>query len=97
MTLNQLHKRLSRLIEQGYGRRRVSIAKHTFVDNREGDGCTILPIESVCVEWIVDADDDGGLAVNKDGTERGHTTVILEGCAAEPRRSRHPSTGGTGR
>jgi hypothetical protein len=39
----------------------------------------------VDVQWINDADDDGGLAFNQDGTERGRTTVILGGCAYEKR------------
>lgn len=79
MTVNQLHKALSALIAKGAGRRRVSIAKDSFRDNREVDGCTILPVEFVDTDWIVDADDDGGLAINKDGTERGRWTVILGG------------------
>lgn len=81
MTLNQLHKQLGKLIEKGYGRRRVAIAKTSFQDNRESDGCTILPVCVVDTDWIVDADDDGGLATNKDGSERGRWTVILGGCA----------------
>jgi hypothetical protein len=81
MTLNKLHKQLSKLIEQGYGRRQVAIAKESFHDNRESDGCTILPVCKVDTDWIVQADDDGGTAFNKDGTERGRWTVILGGSA----------------
>lgn len=79
MTLNQLQKRIAKLIEQGYGRCRVSVDKPSFRDNREGDGCVILPICGVDSEWIVDIDDDGGTATNKDGSERGRTTVIFYG------------------
>lgn len=79
MTLNQLHKQLTKLIEQGHGRRQVAIAKESFHDNRESDGCTILPVCKVDTDWIVQADDDGGTAFNKDGTERGRWTVILGG------------------
>jgi len=81
MTVNQLHKALGKLIAKGAGRRRVSIAKNSFQDNREVDGCTILPVEVVDTGWIVDADDDGGTATNKDGTERGRWLVILGGAS----------------
>lgn len=79
MTLNKLHKLLGELIDQGHGRRQVSIDKSSFRDNRETDGCVILPISCVDVQWIVEADGDGGSATNKDGSERGRTTVILGG------------------
>ena len=79
MTLNQLQKRIARMIEQGYGRCRVAVDKPSFRDNRENDGCVILPICGVYSEWIVDSDDDGGSATNKDGSERGRTTVIFYG------------------
>lgn len=85
MTLNQLYKQLGKLIEQGYGRRTVGVDKQSFRDNRENDGPMILPVCKVDVQWINDADDDGGLAFNKDGSERGRTTVILGGSAYERR------------
>lgn len=81
MTLNKLHKLLGEMIENGYGRRQVCIAKESFTDNREGDGCTILPIYHVDRDWIVEADGDGGTATNKDGTERGSWLIVLGGCA----------------
>jgi hypothetical protein len=84
MTLNQLHKQLAKLIAAGHGRNRVSISKTSFQDSRESDGCTILPVAVVDVDWIVDADGDGGRATNKDGTERGRWTVILGGCSYDP-------------
>lgn len=86
MTLNKLHKLLGKLIEQGHGRRTVGVDKQSFQDNRENDGPMILPVCEVDVEWINDADDDGGLAFNKDGTERGRTTIILGGSAYSPQR-----------
>jgi hypothetical protein len=81
MTLNRLHKILGRLIEQGHGRRSVAVDKQSFQDPRENDGPMMLQVCAVDVQWINDADDDGGTAINKDGTERGRTTVILGGCA----------------
>jgi hypothetical protein len=82
MTLNRLCKILEELRAEN-GRCRVSIAKESFRDNRENDGCTILMVYGVDVRWINDADDDGGTAVNKDGSERGRTTVILFGDSYE--------------
>lgn len=83
MTLNKLHQFLGKLIEQGYGRRTVGVDKQSFRDNRENDGPMILPVCEVDVHWINDADDDGGLAFNQDGTERGRITVILGGSSYE--------------
>jgi hypothetical protein len=79
MTLNQLQKRIARLIEQGYGRRRVAVDKPSFRNNCEADGCVILPVIGLGVEWIPDSDDDGGCATNKDGSERGRLTVVIFG------------------
>lgn len=78
MTLNRLCQILEKLRAE-HGRCRVSIAKDSFRDNRENDGCTILMVNGVDVRWIIDADGDGGTAFNKDGSERGRTTVILYG------------------
>lgn len=91
MTVNQLHKHLAKLIKQGCGRRQVCISKTSFADNRESDGCTILPVEVVDTDWIVDADDDGGTATNKDGSERGRWLVILGGCAYESKPESEPA------
>lgn len=82
VTLNRLCNLLNALRAE-HGRCRVSIAKESFRDNRENDGCTVLMVNGVDVRWIHDADDDGGIALNKDGSERGRTTVILFGDAYE--------------
>lgn len=81
MTLNQLHKRLEKLIADGHGRKPVCVAKETFRDNREDDGCSILQVHGLGLELIHMADDDGGTAVNKDGSERMRWNVILVGSA----------------
>jgi hypothetical protein len=83
MTLNKLHKILGKLIDEGCGRYQVSVHKTSFQDNRESDGCVILPVAEVEAYLVPEADDDGGLAVNKDGTERLRGTVVLGGCAYE--------------
>ena len=79
MTLNQLYKGLGKLIEKGHGRKAVCVDKESFRDNREPDGCTVLDIACVDVRWIVNADDDGGAKINKDGTENGSTRIIFGG------------------
>lgn len=85
MTVNQLHKLLARLIAQGHGRTRVSIDKATFTDPRENDGPMILPVCELEAKWVPDAADDGGIAINKDGTERGRQTCVLGGASYERR------------
>ena len=92
MTLNQLKKQIDKLVEQGCGRRRVSIKKDSFQDNRENDGVTILPVEHVDVDWIPDADDDGGIATNKHGGVVGRWLVILGGASYEKREIPPPAT-----
>lgn len=79
MTLNQLHKQLTALIAEGYGRRQVCVDKRSFQHNLEPDGCVILPVCRTNVDWIIELDGDGCAVTNKDGSERGHTTVILGG------------------
>lgn len=79
MTVNQLYKRLGKLIECGYGIVTVSVAKETFKDNRENDGCTILQLEGLGVRRINLADDDGGTKINKDGSEASKLVCMLVG------------------
>lgn len=86
MTVNQLYKRLGKLIEEGHGRTNVAVAKETFRDNRESDGCTILDVHGLGVKLIHLADDDGGTAVNKDGSERMRMTCILAGSSGVNQR-----------
>jgi hypothetical protein len=80
MNVNQLHKALGALIEQGHGRKPVCIAKLSFTDPLEEDGANILPVEHVTgPEWIYKTDDDGGVKINKDGSEAQTRIVILRG------------------
>lgn len=73
MTVNQLHKLLTRLIEQGHGRRSVMADKPSFRDNRESDGCVILPVWRGVITSYPLLDDDGAL------TERMKTSLVLIG------------------
>lgn len=82
MTVAKLHKILGEMIAAGHGRKPACVAKDTFTHNCEGDGVTILDICTAQVEWIPWADEDGGQAFNKDGTEKGKTVLVLGGTAS---------------
>jgi hypothetical protein len=73
MTVNQLHKLLCRLIDQGHGRRSVCIDKPSFRDNRENDGLVIMPVWRGVITSYPLLDDDGAL------TERMTTSLVLVG------------------
>ncbi len=79
MTLNGLHKLLSKLIAEGHGRAPVAVDKQSFRDNRESDGCVILDVAGLDVYLVPMADDDGGAGVNKNGSEKLRKTCVLYG------------------
>ena len=84
LTVAALHKRLSALIEAGYGRKPVAVNKRTFTDPCEQDGAVILAVHGVeGPRWIPTPDDDGGTKWNKDGTEAGKRLVVLFGCGRD--------------
>lgn len=89
MTLNQLHKHLGEFIRHGYGRRQVCIDKSTFRHNCEGDGVIILQVESLETRWVALSDDDGGIAVDSKGRERGSTQIVLYGSLHTPLTKRN--------
>lgn len=83
VTVAQLQKELSRLIDQGHGRKPVCIDASTFRHSLEGDGVVVLDVVAVTgPSWISMADDDGGASWNRDGTESGRNVVVLRGAAA---------------
>lgn len=79
MTINQLHKLLAKLIAQGHGRKAVYVDKWSYRDNRESDGCVILPVSIARMQTYMLLDDDGGCWENKDGTERTRKSLVLLG------------------
>lgn len=87
MTVNRLHKILSKLIADGEGRREILVHKLTFNDPCEGDGCVMLPIAGCGVESIYIVDDDGCVATNKDGSERHQRSAVLYGNDYDPSKS----------
>ena len=78
-TVNQLHKRLSSLIEQGHGRKPVVVDKESYKHNCESDGVTILGLSGLDIQWVPISDDDGGTKLNKDGSESGRKCLVLVG------------------
>lgn len=80
MTVAALHKKLAELIAAGHGRKPVCVNKRTFYDACEQDGAVILAVHGVeGPRWVYTTDDDGGVKINKDGTEAGKRLVILFG------------------
>lgn len=79
ITVGSLHKQLAKLIEQGHARKPVTVDKDTFKHNLECDGSMILNVEPVRLEWILQADDDGGVKMNQDGSESGRYNLVLRG------------------
>jgi hypothetical protein len=77
--VSTLHKALTKLIEMGHGHKPVAINKDTFTHALEADGCLILPVVHVELDWILQLDDDGGAAMNADGSERGKSVVVFSG------------------
>ena len=83
MRVSTLHARLTKLIEQGHGAKPVCIDKSSFTDNREPDGCVVLPVAAATgPRWIANSDDDGGIKTNSDGSESGRMTIVLVGDSA---------------
>lgn len=80
-TVLKLHKALGKLIAEGHGRKPVLVDKPTFTDNCEDDGCVILELCGLGVKWVGISDGDGGTKWNKDGSEAGHTVLVLAGCS----------------
>ena len=83
MTINSLHSLLCTLITSGYGRRSVCIDKSSFQDAREGDGVVILNVASADIEMVPQADEDGGTAFNKNGSEKIQMCLVICGHAKE--------------
>ncbi len=79
MTIRQLNKITSEIIAKGGGRRGVCISKDTFRHKLEGDGATILTVESASLESFEMADDDGGTKTRADGSTVYGMALLLAG------------------
>lgn len=90
MTVNQLHKLLTKLIAQGHGRRGVYVDKGSYRHNLEEDGCVILPVNVGRMHTYRILNDDGGTHINADGTERQRTSLVLIGDSGSTVNDRMP-------
>lgn len=79
MTVAKLHKILCELVESGQGRRPVCVNKESFYHPCESDGVVILDVTEATADTIIMADDDGGTAINKDGTEKMRKVFVIGG------------------
>lgn len=79
MTVARLHKLLGAMVDDGQGRRPVCVSKTSFYHPLESDGATILDVTEAKAETITMADDDGGAATNKDGSEKTRKVFVLGG------------------
>jgi len=84
VTLNKLYRELGKLIDKGHGRKTVVIDKRTFAHPLEDDGLCMIDVEGVDSAFFRRLDDDGSTALNKDGSERTMSAVVLTG-GSEPR------------
>jgi hypothetical protein len=89
MRLPKLYKELGAILADGPRNVRVCIDKSTFHHNCESDGVTVLDVESIEVRWVPLSDDDGGIAVNSQGVERGYSCVVLYGNLHTPLTKRN--------
>lgn len=82
MTIQKLYSLLGKMIASGNGRRPVCIDKRTFTHALEDDGCCIMDVDNLYLEFVDQLDDDGGMKCNKDGSQSTRHCLILTGDAA---------------
>jgi uncharacterized protein YtpQ (UPF0354 family) len=76
----RFHNLIGKLIvESNAGHLAVCIDKSTFSHPLENDGCVILDVHAAEVRTYPVLDGDGYTEINKDGTERMRTSVVLYG------------------
>jgi hypothetical protein len=79
VNVNQLHRELGKLIAAGHGRKPVAIDIRTFYTYDPADVNIIGIEEIVGPKFVCKTDDDGGTKWNKDDSEAGTRTVIIQG------------------
>lgn len=82
MTITKLYELLHRLVRQGHGSMAVCIDKDTFRHNCEADGVTILDIQRAEIVAHTMDDGDGCAIINRDGSERLRSSLVLTGDSA---------------
>ena len=77
MTVNALIQRLNSIRDSGGGRMLVVVDKDSLWDgNGTFDNCEIHSVETHLIYMV---DGDGGVIVNKDGSQRCRTSAVLSG------------------
>lgn len=79
MQVRTLHKILRKLMDDGMSHKKVVIDKRTFTHPLEGDGVCYLEVDGHDTEYVLTADDDGGIKTTQDGRECGSTCLVLRG------------------
>lgn len=79
MTVYQLLKILTILVDKGHARKRVCVQKDTFSHPLEDDGAVILDVKSASIMSFPMIDDDGFAKVLADGTDSCHTACVIKG------------------
>jgi hypothetical protein len=77
MTINQLHKQLTKLIAKGHGRKTVCVDKSKVTHTLESDGCCIIPVTSAEIATHEMMDDDGGRKELANGQTAQRTALVL--------------------
>ena len=78
MQVRTLYRKLGQLIADGEGYKDVVAAKESFSHPLEGDGATILPVESIKIETYPVLSEDGG-TTHDDGSEKFKTSLVFRG------------------
>lgn len=79
MTINQLHRILTKEIGRGNGRRKVLVHKDAFTHPLKPDGLSYHDVTRADVETHTVLDADGFTKTRRDGTECLTTSLILRG------------------
>lgn len=86
MTTFKLWQLLGAMMRDNEKTRRmpVHVDKSSFAHALESDGAVILKVAGLEVLTYHILDDDGGIKINKDGTESQRTSVVIYGDRYEP-------------
>ncbi len=77
MTVNALIQKLTDIRDTGGGKHQVLVDKSSLWDgNGTFENCNIHSVGNKCVYMV---DGDGRVIINKDGSERLRTSVVLSG------------------
>jgi hypothetical protein len=78
VTINQLNKLTSKLIEQGHGRRAVCVDKSKVTHPLEPDGCCVIPVTAAEIDVHEMMNDDGGVKELANGQTAYRTALVIK-------------------